>query len=95
MGETRLYNIPMAGMYTWERLDCTHIYLRYPAKKPILKSLKQIFPQSICLFCCRKYVDRSCEYINRAQTHECGNRVGTEAAQFPEKEYINRIFVAV
>ncbi len=51
-----------------------------------------ILPPSICLFCCRKYVDRSWKYINRSQTHECG---GTEAAQFPEKEYINGIFVAV
>ncbi len=33
-------------------------------------------------------------YINRSQTHECGN-CGTEAAQLPEKEYINGIFVAV
>ncbi len=32
-----------------------------------------IFPRSICLFCCRKYVDRSWEYINCSQTHECGN----------------------
>jgi hypothetical protein len=32
-----------------------------------------IFPRSICLFCCRKYVNRSWEYINRSQTHECGN----------------------
>jgi hypothetical protein len=32
-----------------------------------------IFPISICLFCGRKYVDRSWEYINRSQTHECGN----------------------
>ncbi len=32
-----------------------------------------IFPRSICLFCCRKYVDRSCENINRPQTHDCGN----------------------
>ncbi len=32
-----------------------------------------ILPQSICLFCCKKYVDRSREYINRSQTHECGN----------------------
>ncbi len=31
-----------------------------------------IFPRSICLFCCRKYVDRSWKYINRSQTHECG-----------------------
>jgi hypothetical protein len=28
------------------------------------------FPWLICLFCCRKYVDRSWEYINRSQTHE-------------------------
>ncbi len=32
-----------------------------------------IFPQSICLFCCWKYVDRSWEYINWSQTNECGN----------------------
>ena len=31
--------------------------------------------------------------IIRSQTHEL--ETGTEAAQFPEKEYINRIFVAV
>jgi hypothetical protein len=40
-----------------------------------------------------QYVDRSWEYINRSQTHECGN--WAEAAQFPEKEYINEIFLAV
>jgi hypothetical protein len=28
----------------------------------------------VCLFCWRKYVDRSCEYINRSQIQECGNR---------------------
>ncbi len=32
-----------------------------------------IFPRSICLFFCRKYVDRSWENINCSQTHECGN----------------------
>ena len=32
-----------------------------------------IFPQWVCLFCRRKYVDRFWEYINRSQTHECGN----------------------
>jgi hypothetical protein len=32
-----------------------------------------IFPPSISLFYSRKYVDRSWEYINRSQTHECGN----------------------
>ncbi len=34
------------------------------------------------------YVDRSWEYINRSQTHECG--IGTEAVQFPGKEYIHK-----
>ena len=36
-----------------------------------------ILPPSICLFCCRKYVDWSWEYtsINRSQIHECGNWV--------------------
>ncbi len=32
-----------------------------------------IFPRSICLFFCRKYVDRSWEYINNSQKHKCGN----------------------
>ncbi len=32
-----------------------------------------IFPPSVWLFCWRKYVDRSWDYINRSQTHECGN----------------------
>jgi hypothetical protein len=32
-----------------------------------------IFPRWSCRFCWRKYVDRSWEYINRSQTHECGN----------------------
>jgi hypothetical protein len=30
-----------------------------------------IFPQSICLFCCRKYVDRSWEYINGCGNWDC------------------------
>jgi hypothetical protein len=32
-----------------------------------------IFPRWICLFCWRKYVDRSWDYINRSQIHECWN----------------------
>jgi hypothetical protein len=39
-----------------------------------------------------KYVDRSWEYINCSQMNV---EIGTEAAQFPEKEYINVIFLAV
>jgi hypothetical protein len=31
-----------------------------------------IFPWLACLFCWRKYVERSWEHINRSQTHECG-----------------------
>jgi hypothetical protein len=49
-----------------------------------------LFPGSVGLFCCRKYVDWSWEYIDRSQTHECG-----KAAQFPENEYIDVIFFAV
>ncbi len=32
-----------------------------------------IFPRSVCLLCWRKYVNRPWYYINRSQTHECGN----------------------
>ncbi len=32
-----------------------------------------IFPRWVCLFCWRKYVDWSWEYINRSQTHEYWN----------------------
>ncbi len=32
-----------------------------------------IFPRWSCRFCWRKYVERSWEYINRSQTHECRN----------------------
>ncbi len=38
-------------------------------------------------------MDRSWEYINPSQTHECTN--GTKVAHFLEKEYINGIFVVV
>jgi hypothetical protein len=40
-----------------------------------------------------KYVDRSWKYINRSQNMDV--EIGTEASQFPEKEYINGILVAV
>jgi hypothetical protein len=36
-------------------------------------SVIYIFPRPVCLFSWRKYVDRSWDYINRSQTHECGN----------------------
>ncbi len=39
---------------------------------PVSVSDLYIFPLSLRLFFCRKYEDRSWEYINRSQTHECG-----------------------
>ncbi len=54
-----------------------------------------IFPQSICLFCCRKYLDLSCEDILYIAHRNMNVEIETETAQFPEKEYITRIFVAV
>ncbi len=44
-----------------------------------------IFPGSL-------YVDRFWEYINRSQTHECGE---CGNGDWPEKEYINGILLAV
>ncbi len=32
-----------------------------------------IFPQSVCVFCWRKYVDWSWDYTKRSQTHACWN----------------------
>ncbi len=39
-------------------------------------------------------MDLTWKYRNRSQMH-MNAEIGTEAAQFPEKEYINGIFVAV
>ncbi len=47
-----------------------------------------IFSRWVCHFCWRKYVDRSWEYINRSQTHECGNWSGGHA--IPRKGIYNR-----
>ncbi len=55
-----------------------------------------IFPGSVHLFCYGKYVDQSWEYINRSQTHECGNwdwgraipRKGIHKCDFPCSVYI-------
>ncbi len=61
-----------------------------------------IFPRWSCRFCWRKYVDRSWEYINRSQTHEC--RYWRWGCAIPRKgiyffflrqKYINGIAFAV
>jgi hypothetical protein len=60
---------------------------------PVPKLIYNIFPGSSAYSDAGKYVDRSWEYINRSQTLNV--KLGTEAAQFPEKEHINGIFLAV
>ncbi len=38
-----------------------------------LISMRDLYISRVCLFCWRKYVDWSWDYVNRSQTHECGN----------------------
>ncbi len=45
----------------------------FPVSTAMCLWANYIFPWWVCLFCWRKYVDRSWEFINRSQTHECGN----------------------
>ncbi len=53
-----------------------------------------MFPRSICLFCCRKICGPILGIYNTL-TDTMNVEIKTETAQFPEKEYINEIFVAV
>ncbi len=48
-------------------------YLGLPISTFMCLWANYIVPWWVCLFCWRKYVNRSWEYINRSQTHECGN----------------------
>ncbi len=48
-------------------------WLTFPISTFICLWAIYLFRRSICLFCWRKYVDRSWEYLNSSQTHECRN----------------------
>jgi hypothetical protein len=52
-----------------------------------------VFPRSICIFYCRKYDDRSWEYIKFAQRH-MNAEIGTEAVEFPVCHLISLMFHA-
>ncbi len=98
-------HINMQWMHVHCKDEMPKIWNKYSQKRNIGASVpistftclwaNYIFPRWVCLFCRRKYVDRSWEYLNRSQTHECGNWGWDEAAQFSEKEYVNGIAVAV
>jgi hypothetical protein len=49
-----------------------------------------IFPASVHIFSCSR-IGRSRKYINRSQTHECGE-IGTVATQFLSWKYLFQIF---
>ncbi len=53
-------------------------------------------PGSVCLFCFSQICGPILEIYKSLTSYRHTNvEIGTEAAQFPEKEYINGIFVAV
>ncbi len=55
-----------------------------------------IFPALVCIFCCREICGPILGiYKSLTDTWMWKFKIGTEAAQFPEKEYLNGTFLAV
>ncbi len=54
-----------------------------------------IFPGSVCLFCCLQICGPFLGIYMYIAHRQMNVEIRTEAAQFPEKECMNRIFVAV
>jgi hypothetical protein len=75
--------LPLPKSPTLQRQNAENLKQIFPEKEYIGASVpistfmylwaNNIFPWWVCLFCWRKYVDWSWEYINRSKTHECGN----------------------
>ncbi len=72
----------LSSKFTLQRQNAENLKQIFPEKEyrglsPISTFMclwaNYIFQRWVCLFCWRKYVDWSWEYINRSKTHECGN----------------------
>jgi hypothetical protein len=90
-------NVWFPVMY-FQKLNCyfQNRIIMFCLPVPTLIYLWQIyiFPRSVCLFCCREICGLILG-IYKSLTDKWNVEIGTEATQFPEKEYIYSIFLAV
>jgi hypothetical protein len=96
-GPVKIHHNCLSPIYDSQKWNCYFQNIIIMFCLPVLTLIHlweiYIFQGSVCLFCCWEYVDQSWEYINHSQTHECGNLDWSH--EFPEREYINGIFLAV